>query len=338
MSTASISLIIPNWNGLHHLQTCLDAVFEQTWPHYEVVLVDNGSSDGSCQFVADNYPEVRIVRLERNLGFAGGTNLGIRSSASDYVATLNNDTQAEPAWLEELVEAMESHPRVGMVASKMLFHDQREVINSAGIAVDRAGMAWDLQGGVPDHGEGQPYDVFGPCAGAALYRRAMLAQIGPFDEDYFSYLEDVDLAWRARATGWRCLYMPSARVYHVHSGSGLETTPLKSYLLGRNKWWTIIKNYPWPQLATHAPLILSYDLMALMYTLVVAKTAHGLRGRLAALQALPAARRKRHAVCRLPGYSPRLAFECLHPPDAPVRTWQRYRHLPAGSAPAEPRL
>jgi len=147
VSNTSISLIIPNWNGLRHLQTCLDAVLRQTYPQYEIVLVDNGSSDGSCEFVAENYPQVRLLRSEKNLGFAGGTNLGIRSTESDYVATLNNDTEAEPTWLEELVTAIESEPRVGMAASKMLFYDRRQMINSAGIAVDRVGMAWLYTGG-----------------------------------------------------------------------------------------------------------------------------------------------------------------------------------------------
>ena len=327
MISNSISIIIPNWNGLRHLQTCLDAVLRQTCPEYEIVLVDNGSSDDSCEFVAENYPQVHLLRSERNLGFAGGTNFGIRNTESDYVATLNNDTEAEPTWLEELVTAIESEPRVGMAASKMLFYNQPQMINSAGIAVDRVGMASDRQGGMLDCAEDQPYEVFGPCAGAALYRRAMLDEIGLFDENYFSYLEDADLAWRGQATGWRGLYVPSASVYHVHAGSGLEGAPLKSYLLGRNKWWTIIKNYPWPQLVTYAPLIIAYDLMANVYTLVAGKSVHGLRGRLAAFRTLPAAIRRRRAIHGSTGYSPRLAFECLSPLDSPLHTWQRYRHL-----------
>jgi GT2 family glycosyltransferase len=155
----------------------------------------------------------------------------------------------------------------------------------------------------------------------------MLDEIGLFDEDFFSYLEDVDLAWRGQANGWRCLYVPSARVYHVHSGSGLEGAPLKSYLLGRNKWWTIAKNYPWPELGRNSAVILAYDLMALIYTLVAGRSSHGLRGRLAALRGLGAALGKRRATQRCAGYSPRSAYDCLTPVESPLSVWRRYRHL-----------
>jgi hypothetical protein len=323
----SIALIIPNWNGLRHLQTCLDAVFRQTYPGCEAVLVDNGSTDGSCEFVAGHYPEVRILRSETNLGFAAATNLAIRNTQSDYVATLNNDTEVEPTWLEELVKAMDSAPGIGMCASKMLFYDQRQVINSAGIAVDRAGIAWDREGGKPDGFNSEPREIFGPCAGAALYRRAMLDEIGLFDEDYFGYLEDVDLAWRAQATGWRCLYVPSARVYHVHSATGQEGSSLKNYLLGRNKVWTIIKNYPWPHGLAYGPLILAYDLMAAVYNVVTGRDHHSLRGRLAALKSFSAALDKRRAIQSCPGYSAHLAFACLSPLDSPIQVLQRFKHL-----------
>nr|MBC7244961.1 glycosyltransferase family 2 protein [Chloroflexota bacterium] len=323
----TVSIIIPTWNGLSYLPTCLSAVLCQTYTQYEVLVVDNNSSDGSYEFVAKHYPAVRILRSERNLGFAGGTNLGIHNTHSEYVATLNNDTEVEPAWLEELVKAMDSDPSIGMCASKMLFYDQRQVINSAGIAVDRMGIAWDRGSGEPDNGaESEPYEVFGPCAGAALYRRTMLDEVGLFDEEYFGYLEDVDLAWRAQAFGWRCLYVPSARVYHVHSATGREGSPLKNYLLGRNKWWTIIKNYPWPYWLWHSPLILAYDLMAAAYGMVINRDPHGLQGRLAALQSLPATLHKRRAIQSCPGYSALRAFSCLSSLDFPTKVLQRFKH------------
>jgi GT2 family glycosyltransferase len=322
-----VSIIIPNWNGLRHLSACLTSLLHQTYPDYETVLVDNGSTDGSCQFVADRFPEVHVVRAQHNLGFARGTNLGILHGKGPYVATLNNDTEVEPTWLEHLVTAMSSDPRLGMAASKMLFRDRRTTVNSAGIAVDRAGIAWDRDGGGMDRPEAQMLEVFGPCAGAGLYRRAMLDEIGLFDENFHSYLEDVDLAWRGQAVGWRCIYVPSARVYHIHSATGHEGSPLKSYLLGRNKWWTIAKNYPWPQIATHAPMIMAYDLVAAMYGLVTRNDLSGLRGRLAAFRSWPDLRRKRRAIQHQVNYSPPLAFECLSPLESPLRVWQRYRHL-----------
>jgi GT2 family glycosyltransferase len=323
----SVSIIIPNWNGLRHLQTCLSALLQQTYPSYHIVLVDNGSTDGSCQFVADNFPQVGLLRAERNLGFTGATNLGMRNTEGQYVAILNNDTEVEPAWLEELVQAIESGPRVGMAASKLLFHQRRDIINSAGIAVDRVGIAWDRYGGALDRVETQPYEVFGPSGGAALYRRAMLDEVGLFDEGYFIYLEDVDLAWRGQAAGWSCIYVPTARVYHVHSATTQEGSPFKNYLLGRNKWWTIIKDYPTPQLLAYGPLILAYDLMAVVYGLVTRRDVHGLRGRLAALRTLPMLYGKRRALQSGSHYSSHLAYARLSPVESPLSVHRRYRHL-----------
>jgi len=323
-----VSVIIPTWNGLHYLRVCLDAVLCQTYPQYEVVLIDNGSSDGTYEFVATYYPQVRILRSERNLGFAAGTNLGIRNTQGDYVATLNNDTEVEPTWLEELVKVMNSDPGIGMCASKMLFYDRRQVINSAGIAVDRVGIAWDREGGAIDNVMNlEPREVFGPCAGAALYRRAMLDVIGLFDEDFWAYLEDVDLAWRAQACGWRCMYVPSARVYHIHSATGQGDSSFKDYLLARNKALMIIKNYPWPYWLAYSLAILAYDAIAIAYRVATKRNFHSLYGKLAALKSLPAALRKRRAIQSSPSYSAWLAFACLSPIDSPVQVWRRFTHL-----------
>lgn len=294
---ARVSVIIPNWNGKLYLEGCLSSVMAQTYPDFEVVLVDNGSTDGSAEFVARRFPQVRIIRHDENLGFAAGNNTAIRATRSPYVATLNNDAQAKPTWLDALVEAMESDDQVGMCASKMLYAHRPEIIDSAGLSPDVAGIAWNRRWGEHDvDDDAGPTEVFGACAGAALYRRAMLHQIGLFDEDFFSYLEDADLAWRARLAGWKCLYVPSAMVYHVHSATGGVGSPFKNYLLGRNKIWTIVKNYPSPQLFCYLPLIVACDLAAVAYGLLVRGDISPLRGRLAALRALPAAWQKRRAI------------------------------------------
>ncbi|MBC7261248.1 MAG: glycosyltransferase family 2 protein [Chloroflexi bacterium] len=325
---SKVAIVIPTWNGLKYLPTCLDAALRQTYHQYEVVLVDNGSRDGTYEFVTTHYPQVRVLRSERNLGFAAGTNLGIRNTHSEYVATLNNDTEAEPSWLEELVKVMDSDPSVGMCASKMLFYDQRQMINSAGIAVDRIGMAWDREGGKKDSNvNSEPYEVFGSCAGAALYRRAMLDEVGLFDEDFWAYLEDVDLAWRAQACGWRCLYVPSARVYHAYSATGRKDSPFKDYLLARNRLWMIIKNYPWPYWLAYSPLIVAYDVMAAVYRVTTTRRFHSLYGRWAALKSFPVALRKRRTVQSCPGYSARLAFACLSSLDSPMQVWSRFKYL-----------
>ena len=197
---------------------------------------------------------------ELNLGFAAAINKGIHASSSRYVVSLNNDTEPDPGWLAALVSAAERDPTVGMCASKMLFADRPGMINSTGICVDRAGIAWDRRGGEADDGrEIEPVEVFGPCGGAALYRRAMLEEIGMFDERFFAYLEDVDIAWRGRQAGWRCLCVPAARVLHRHSATGKEGSPFKSFHLGRNKVWLLLKNYPVQRLWRYVPAVLLYD-------------------------------------------------------------------------------
>jgi GT2 family glycosyltransferase len=324
-----VSVIILNWNGRHYLDDCLTSVLAQTYPNLEVILVDNGSSDGSADWVAERFPTVWLIRNEVNLGFAAGNNQAIRASKGAYIATLNNDTYVEPDWLASLVQTMETDPQVGMCASKMLFADSPEIINSTGICLDPVGIAWDRQGGEPDDNrETAPLEVFGPCAGAALYRRAMLDQIGLFDEDFFAYLEDVDVAWRAQLGGWRCLYVPAARVYHVHSGTSVEGSRFKNQLLGRNKLWSIAKNYPLRRLLLHLPLILAYDLAAVLYALVARGDTSALAGRWAGLRGLGRMLRKRSAVQSLrQNYAGAHWNDHLEPLVPPWKVLARYRHL-----------
>ncbi len=323
-----VSVIIVNWNGLRYLERCLSSVLRQTYDDYDVLLVDNGSQDGSVAFVRERFPEVRILANPKNVGFAAGNNIGIAATQGTYIATLNTDTEAEPGWLAALVAGMSAASRVGMCASKMLFDSVRERINSTGIAIDCAGIAWDRDGGRADREAGcEAGEVFGPCAGAALYRRKMLEQIGGFDEDFFYLYEDVDLAWRARLAGWRCWYCPEARVYHVHAGAGTEGTPLKSYLLARNRIWTIIVNYPWPQCLIYTPAMLFYDLLAVAYSLLVRRDVQALRGRLAGYASWPRLWRKRARVQSLRSVSwPDLA-RWLSPVEGPQSVLRRYAHL-----------
>ena len=291
-----ISIVIVNWNGRHLLARCLPRVLAQDWADAEVVVVDNGSTDGSADWVETHFPLVRVLRNVRNLGFAGGNNVAIYSTQGAYVATLNNDADPDPGWLSSLVAAMASAPEVGMCASKMVRADDRSTIDACGIEVDRAGIAWNRYSGERERtDETAPYEVFGPCAGAALYRRAMLDEVGAFDADYVAYYEDVDLAWRARRAGWRCLYVPGARATHRHSSTGREGSPFKGYHLGRNKVWTLIKNYPWPDWLRALPAIVAYDAAGWGYALAHGDL-HPLRGRIAALRQWGRFARKRRAI------------------------------------------
>jgi len=238
-----ISVIIPNWNGAHLLPTCLDALRRQSCAEREIVVVDNASTDGSLDLLARDYPEARVMALPRNAGFTGACNTGIRESRSEFVALLNSDTQADENWLAEVVAAFERHPEAGLVASKMLLFDRRDVLHTAGDFVRLDGVPGNR--GVWQRDEGQ-FDreecVFSACGGSAAYRRAMLNEIGLLDDDFFFSCEDVDLAWRAQLAGWKCVFAPKAIVYHKLAATG--GGPTASFYDGRNMIWVIAKNYP----------------------------------------------------------------------------------------------
>lgn len=237
------SVVIPNWNGQRFLAACLDALRKQPADAIEVILVDNASTDGSQDFVKAAYPEVRLFELEANRGFTGACNIGIDAATGAFVALLNNDTEVERDWAENVLAAFEAHPEAGIVASKMLLFDQRDRLHTAGdfFTTDgRAGNrgAWEWDRGQYDRGD----YVFSACGGSAVYRRAMLDDIGTLDDDYFFSLEDVDLAWRAQLAGYRVWYDPGAIVYHHLSATGGGVTA--SYYDGRNGIWLIAKNLP----------------------------------------------------------------------------------------------
>lgn len=259
-----ISVVIVNYNGKKHLKRCLSSLAGQTFTDYEVILVDNASSDGSPDFVKENFPEVRLIENKENLGFAGGTNSGIKAASGNFIMTLNNDTWMDPDCLFHLFHTMESADDVGMCAAKLTFPDGR--INSTGICISRSGAAWDR--GIYEQDDGQygtEEEVFGPCAGAALYRRSMLEKIGLFDEDFFLYMEDVDLAFRARLSGWRCLYMPLAKVTHIHGGTAGVGSDLAVYYGNRNVIWYVLKNFPVPLLLTSLPWIIGRNVAVIPY-------------------------------------------------------------------------
>jgi GT2 family glycosyltransferase len=321
-----VDIVIVNWNGCKFLGPCLDALAHQTFTDFQVWLVDNGSTDGSLELLRAQYPQVHLICNSHNRGFAAANNQGIRAGNAKYIATLNNDTLADAGWLEALVRVLDENPRTGMAASMMLFADRPEMINSAGIAIDRAGIAWDLRGGELMHpNDVHPTPVFGACAGAALYRRAMLDEIGLFDEDFFAYLEDVDLAWRAQRAGWQALSVPQARVLHYHSATGGEGSPFKNRLLGRNKVWLIAKNYPAPYLWFYLPLIIGYDVAAVMYALLARREGSALVGRLLGIRGMRRMWAERRMLVR--HVTPNEMLKKLLPVEPLWLVLSRYRHL-----------
>jgi GT2 family glycosyltransferase len=294
------SVVIPNWNGAQHLPVCLDALRAQTYPSLEVLVVDNASTDGSQALLAGQYPEVRLLVLPRNLGLTGANNAGFRAACGEVLVSLNNDTEADPHFVEALVDALLAHPEAGMAASKMLLFDRRDTIHSAGDGYGLNGIPFNR--GVWQRDEGQfdePGWIFGGCGGAVAYRRAMLDEIGSFDETFFMYCEDVDLNWRAQLAGWRCWYTPEAVVYHKLSATG--GGPIASFYTGRNTLWVIAKNYPRSLLRRHWRRIVAAQGRVTRDALRAwwGEAARArLRGQLAGLAGWPRMRRKRPTLRR----------------------------------------
>jgi GT2 family glycosyltransferase len=238
-----ISIIIVNWNGAPHLPVCLNALRAQTVSDFEVIVVDNASHDDSLQLLARDYPEVKVVALPENRGFTGGNNAGIRIAQGEFIILLNNDTEVDAHWLEEILAAFERHPEAGLVASKMKLFDRRDTFHTAGDFYRLDGIpgnrgVWETDRGQYDREE----VVFSACGGSAAYRKSMLDQIGLLDEDFFYSCEDIDLAWRAQLAGWKCVYAPRAIVYHKLSATGGGATA--SFYDGRNFICIIAKDYP----------------------------------------------------------------------------------------------
>lgn len=292
------SIVIPNWNGLRFLPVCLDALAAQTYPNIEVIIADNASTDGSQAYIQEHHPAVSVVQLPENRGFTGACNAGMQAARGDFIALLNNDTEADPGWVAAVVDAFERHPDAGIVASKMLLFDRRDHIHTAGdfFTVDgRAGNrgVWQLDVGQFDAEE----YVFSACGGSSAYRRTMLDQIGLLDDDFFFSLEDIDLGWRAQLTGWRCIYTPQAVVYHHLSATGGGVTA--SYYDGRNLIFVLVKNYPSALWRRYGGQVLRAQLKLALDALRAWRGAAArarLRGMLAGLWGLPRMWRKRRQI------------------------------------------
>jgi GT2 family glycosyltransferase len=242
------SVIIVNYNGCRFLADCLRSVGDQELGEpFEVILVDNASTDGSVDFVKQEFPDVRLVLADKNLGFAGGNNLGMRAARGRHIVLLNNDTQVRAGWLQALVTAAEQNPAAGAIAAKLLFVDPPNTIQNAGSLLLSDGSGADRGFREPDRSQ---YDtaeeVFGACGASVLYRRQMLEDVGLFDETFFMYYEDTDLNWRMRLRGWSVLYEPTAVVDHVHAGSSREWSPFFTYHVDRNRLFMLLKNASLP--------------------------------------------------------------------------------------------
>ncbi|MEW5946358.1 MAG: glycosyltransferase family 2 protein [bacterium] len=216
----TVSIVIPTWNGRELLRECLASLAEQDRAADEVIVVDNGSADGTAEMAGADFPWAKVLRLERNEGFARAVNRGIRIARGSLVGLVNNDAVCGRGWVAAMAAAAEANPWAGFFASKVVFYDDPGVVDSAGDEYTGWGMVFNRGHGERDAGQyDAPAEVFGACAAAAVYRAEMLRETGLMDENFFAYYEDVDLSFRARLLGYRCLYVPGAVVRHRYGGA-----------------------------------------------------------------------------------------------------------------------
>ena len=330
-SSPDVAVVIVTWNGLTYLPACLDSILDQTMQRsrYEVLVVDNASSDGTLEFLTEHYPDVRVIRSDSNRGFAGGCSLGLASTTAAVAVLLNNDATAEPDFLEQIVEPLRESNIAAVTAKVLLmprFRDAKpgelatisaggrslvvassddnprdlvDVVNSTGNEVDQHGYGRD-RGWLAVDGLPYPSDVFGFCGAAAALDTSAVHAVGGFDDDYFLYYEDTDLSWRLRLAGYRIVYAPSAVVRHHHASSSGEGSRLHRFYDDRNRLLTLTKNAP-------ASLALAGALRFPFTTLSIARTdlprlpwtRTRLRAAASYLQLLPRILTRRRAVARI---------------------------------------
>ncbi|WP_119066081.1 glycosyltransferase family 2 protein [Rubrobacter indicoceani] len=295
-----VSVVIPNWNTRKFLGMCLGSLERQLFRDFSIVLVDSGSEDDSLEYMAENFPDVRVIALGENRGFAAAVNAGIRSGGSELVVLLNNDTEQDPLWLESLVSAADSYPEAGFFATKMLDFSDRRYLDGAGDSIRPDGLPYRLGHGERDRGQ---FDrrayAFGACAGAAMYRRAMLGKVGVFDEDFGSYCEDGDLNFRAQLAGYRCLYVPEAVVYHVGGGAtGGKRSRTATRLGSRNSLNVLVKNLPLALVPHLLPFFVAGQVVRLATAAATGVLRAHLTGLKEAVRMFPKMKAKRREIQR----------------------------------------
>lgn len=261
-----VTIIIPNYNGITYLPVCLDALRRQDCQEFETIVVDNASADGSQALLARDYPEVRVISLSENQGFCGAVNAGIAASATPFVILLNNDTEAAPGFVQGLLSCIQKDSRRFSCSAKMIQFYHREQIDDAGNYSSALGWAYARGKGRPQEDYTRETRIFASCAGAAIYRKDVMEEIGFFDETHFAYLEDLDLGYRARIHGYVNVFAPEAVVYHVGSGTtGSRYNPFKVSYSARNNIYLIYKNMPFGQLLLNLPFLAAGFLIKFLF-------------------------------------------------------------------------
>ncbi len=300
------TVVIPNLNGAGWLKDSIESIWAQTMQDLELIVVDNGSTDESLA-IAQSYvgrPGYTLIQNETNTGFSHAVNQGIREAKGEYVVLFNNDAFAEPDWLENLIAAAEQDKRIFAVSSLMIRHFERELADDAGDYVTLLGFACKRGDGMKASRYQKPGRVFSACGGAALYRKSILDEIGLFDETFFAYYEDVDISWRANSLGYKNVYCPTARCYHICGATtgAVRYNPFKSIQSGRNSILLPYKNMPILMLLLNLPfLLVGYLLKAAMFRLRGFGPAYG-QGFKEALKTIGKIQKPRFRLKNLPCY------------------------------------
>ena len=261
-----VSVVIPNFNGIAFLDSVLASLEGQTLNNFEVILVDNGSTDGSCSFVTANYPWVHLIELSENFGFCGAVNAGIRAAKAPYVLLLNNDTEVKEDFVEEMLAAIRRHKNAFSCGARMVQYHDRDKLDDVGNYYCALGWSFARGRGKDIHAYETEDRIFSACAGAAIYRKKILEKIGYFDEEHFAYLEDTDIGYRARIYGYENWYAPKAIVYHVGSGtSGSRYNQFKTRYSSRNNIYLIYKNMPLLQIILNLPFLVAGFLVKFLF-------------------------------------------------------------------------
>ncbi len=296
-----IEIIIPNWNGIHFLVHCLDSLRRQTCQDFSVTVVDNGSEDNSVKRLEQDYSEVNVIQFGKNKGFSVAVNAGIKSASSRWILLLNNDIEVDDKCLQILKETILQDFPYDYFALRMVNYHNREFLDGAGDGFLRGGAGYRLGTGEK---YGPPYnidkEVFGACAGAALYKKEFFDTVGLFDEDFFAYLEDVDINLRARYLGCRCCYLANAVVYHIGSASlGSKINPMTVRLSTRNTLCLLVKNYPLSLFVCYFPVICVYQVFWLFYVIKKRCFIPYLQGLAQAIRIIPKMIGKRRSLAQM---------------------------------------
>jgi len=291
------AVIIVNWNGKHLLYETLHALEAQTFKAFRTIVVDNGSTDGSNEYLRQEFPNVKIIALGRNTGFSYANNTAIlKNDDLSFSVLLNNDAVPARNWLENLIKALDHNPQAGFAASKMLYYDNPFRIDRVGDGYTNAGVGKLRGRGKPASCYSRPEWIFGACAGAAIYRTEAIKKAGLFDTDFFLINEDVDLSFRLQSLGYRCLYVPDAVVYHKASSTIVHDSSISVFYGHRNLEWVYLKNLPYSMILKTLPIHLVYIALAFAYFITKGHGRTYINAKIDAMAGVPKMLKKRREI------------------------------------------